>query len=104
MPLIPTLSQNAFEIIGQCDRCLDFFTVLVTRSPLREQRFEVAETPRMTWRTNRETKEHFLVHRPGICSGKVRLFYGSATPSLSPSSTHEGRVLPGAVYPPTTWR
>lgn len=104
------LQGYAGEVIGQCERCLDFFSVTVIRSRSRAGRLEVYETPRLVWRTNHNTKQSYLIHRPGVCSGKVRLFYGSSDTKLartqgasdSPKATRH--VIPEAVYPPASWR
>lgn len=103
-----TLQGYAGEVIGQCERCLDFFSVTVIRSRTRAGRLEVYETPRLVWRTNHNTKQSYLIHRPGVCSGKVRLFYGSsdtklARPTSGPPQTAR-HVVPEAVYPPASWR
>jgi hypothetical protein len=75
-----------YEISGQCAHCHDFFTIslsYVSGQP------KIVTTPRLQW------VGPDLVHRPGLCNGKVTL-YGELP--LDPTSHHE---LPATGPAPT---
>ena len=54
-----------YEISGQCSVCQDFFSVtisFVSGQPL------ITPTARLQWQGDT------LIHRPGLCNGKVTLY------------------------------
>jgi hypothetical protein len=89
----------AVEIAGQCKRCLDFFSVSVVlaqgTTPV------LATTPRLQWSYDKEHKNPVLIHRPGVCNGKVNL-YGSLE-ALSPGNTTLRYVFPSTAATTTDW-
>lgn len=67
---IGDISARQFEVIGQCSRCHDIFSVIVYRYRDNLYAVETAATDLVS--TSRDEK--VLIHRRGSCNGEVKLY------------------------------
>ena len=85
----PLRRVRSCDIAGQCRTCLDFFTVSIV---LIGGIATLANTARMRWQSDPQTKKLRLIHRPNSCNGEIAL-YGTIE-GLAPTTSHY-------VFPPT---
>jgi len=62
------------DCIGQCQHCLDLFSVTIFRYQGRLLAYETASTKLV----RSSSGDYMLIHRPGTCNGEVKI-YGSQT-------------------------
>jgi hypothetical protein len=67
---IKDISVEQFEVIGQCSRCHDIFSVIVYRHGSSLYAVETASTNLVSTSRN----EKVLIHRRGSCNGEVKLY------------------------------
>src|SRR5260221_831810 len=58
------------DITGQCSNCLDVFSVSVY---VHKHKVYASESSRLKWIRDEEG-QICLVHRPGMCNGRVKLY------------------------------
>lgn len=67
---IEDVSAQQFEVMGQCSRCHDIFSVIAYRHRGTLYAVETAATNLVY--TSRD--ERVLIHRRGSCNGEVKLY------------------------------
>lgn len=62
------------DCVGQCQHCLDLFSVTI----FRHQGKLLANETAATRLVRSSSGDYMLIHRPGLCNGEVKI-YGSQT-------------------------